>query len=472
MFLNIESKQKNKIAAKDNLGQIVTYGEIVDRCNELKGKGYERSIIFIMCKNTVGSLMAYLTSVESGLVPVTLSAAIDKELFESLYHTYQPKFIWSDKNDNLIQNFGQPIHYLFDFALYETGNDSYPFNDQLQLLMTTSGSTGSPKLVRYRCGNLKSNAKNVAIAFGWTENERSICDLAMNYTMGLNIINSHLYVGATCLLTTYNITSMEFWKYIKEEKGTNFCGVPFSYDILKKLRFERMSLPYLTTITEGGGKLTDKRFNELANYAKENGKRFIASFGTTETSARMVVLPAEWALSKTGSIGKAIPEGELFLIDENNEIISENIAEGELCYKGPNVTMGYAICKEDLLKGDEFNGIYRTGDMAKRDEDGFYFITGRISRFLKLLSYRVSLDQSERLIQQQFSIECACSGTDEQMNIYITDESYQDKVMDFIVQKTGLFKSLFKVVIVPQIIRNESGKIRYKQMDELYTKGK
>lgn len=470
MFLGVDNKQKDIIAAKDNLGQTITYGEIVDKCKELKEKQFERAVVFIMCKNTVGSLMAYLTSVEAELVPVTLSAGIDKELFESLYHTYQPKYIWCDDGEKFVQRFGAPIHTVFDFVLYETGNDIYQINDKLQLLMTTSGSTGSPKLVRYRIGNLESNAKNVAAAFGWTEKEKSICDLAMNYTMGLNIINSHLYVGATCLLTSYNLTSSDFWKYVKEEKGTNYCGVPFSYDILKKLRFERMSLPYLTTITEGGGKLTDKRFYELATYANENGKRFIASFGTTETSARMAVLPAEWALLKVGSIGKAIPEGELFLVDDNNEIISESIAEGELCYKGPNVTMGYAICKEDLLKDDEFNGVYRTGDMARRDEDGFYFITGRISRFLKLLSYRVSLDQSEQLIQQQFSIECACSGNDERMNIYITNELYRDSVLDFISKKTGLFKSLFKVFVIPQIIRNESGKIRYKQMDEIYAK--
>ena len=229
-----------------------------------------------------------------------------------------------------------------------------------------------------------------------------------------------------------------------------------------------MDLPDLRTLSQGGGKLTDARFEQLAEYAQKTGKRFIASFGTTETSARMACLPPELALAKTGSIGRAIPEGELFLTDEKGRELTEPAAEGELCYRGPNVTMGYALCREDLLKGDEFQGEYHTGDLARRDEDGCYYVTGRLSRFLKLLSYRVSLDQCENLIQQEFGLVCACGGTDKRMNIYITDGNKQAEVREFIAKKTGLFRELFKVFVVPEILRNESGKIRYREMDALY----
>ena len=331
--------------------------------------------------------------------------------------------------------------------------------------MTTSGSTGSPKLVRYKKGNLEVNARNVAKAFGWTVDERPVCDLGMQYTMGLNVINTHLYVGATILLTTYNLMSGDFWDYVMNEKVTNFTGVPFSYDILNRLHFDRMDLPYLKTLSEGGGKLTNERFMQLAEYAKANNKRFIASFGTTETSARMACLPADLALSKTGSIGRAIPEGELFLVDSDGKVLTEPETEGELCYRGPNVTMGYAVKREELQKGDDFNGEYHTGDLARRDIDGCYFITGRMSRFLKLLSYRISLDQCERMIQEEFGIECACAGTDQRMDIFITDNSKQKEVIDFICEKTNLFKSLFKIYVISEIPRNDSGKIIYKKLD-------
>mgnify|MGYP005780047343 CR=1 FL=1 len=467
MFLNIDKKKSDALAMIDNEGNRITYGKLTELVDTIGTQVEARSLVFNLCKNTVGSMIGYLGFVEHEAVPVTLSAKIDDKLLLTLLEIYTPAYIWLPVEEEHRFDFEKKFE-MYGYTLLKTGNETYPVNDSLQLCMTTSGSTGSPKLVRYKKGNLEANAKNVAIAFGWTEEERAICDLGMQYTMGLNVINTHLYVGATVLLTTYNLLSPEFWDYIKKERGTNFTGVPFSYDIFFRLHFERMDLPDLHTLSQGGGKLTEKRFVQLAEYAQRNGKRFIASFGTTETSARMACLPPELALSKIGSIGRAIPEGELFLVDENGKILTEPVAEGEMCYKGPNVTMGYAVCREDLLKDDEFNGIYHTGDLARRDEDGCYYVTGRLSRFLKLLSYRVSLDQSERLIQQEFNIECACSGTDHRMNIYIIDGSKKAEVLDFISEKTGLFKNLFKVFVVPEILRNESGKIRYKEMDVQY----
>lgn len=467
MFLGIDKQAPQSVAMIDNEGLSITYGDLAEKMKTVGGKVEPRTVIFMLCRNTVGAMTGYLGFIEGGAVPLALSDKIDRELLQTLADVYTPAYFWvpSEEADQFPY---QETFSLFGYSLLKTGNAAYPLNDQLQFLMTTSGSTGSPKLVRYKKGNLEANARNVAAAFGWTKDERPICDLGMQYTMGLNVINTHLYVGATVLLTTYNLLSAEFWKYIKEQRGTNFTGVPFSYDIFYRLRFEKMDLPDLKTLSQGGGKLTDARFMELAQYAQRTGKRFIASFGTTETSARMACLPAELALTKTGSIGRAIPEGELFLIDENGNVLTEPAAEGEMCYRGPNVTMGYALCKEDLAKDDEFKGEYHTGDLARRDEDGCYFVTGRLSRFLKLLSYRVSLDQCERMIQQQFSIECACSGTDQQMRIYITDGAVKEEVLDFISKKTDLYKSLFRVIIVPEILRNDSGKIRYKAMDAQY----
>lgn len=468
MFLNIDKQKKKSVALIDDRENRLTYGELTDKIGQVKVQVEPRSLIFILCKNTVGSVTGYLAFVEQNAVPVTLSSEIDEKLLADLINIYLPAYLWVPDEEKHRFNY-EEIFMLYGYSLLKTGNTVYPVNEQVQLCMTTSGSTGSPKLVRYKKENLEHNAKNVAAAFEWDENERAICDLGMQYTMGLNVINTHLYVGATVLLTTYNLMSGEFWDFIKKEKGTNFTGVPFSYDILARLHFEKMDLPHLRTLCQGGGRLTDNRFKQLAEYARNTGKRFIASFGTTETAARMACLPAGLAVSKTGSIGRAIPEGELFLTDENGQVITDANKEGELCYRGPNVTMGYAECREDLEKGDEFQGEYHTGDLARRDEDGCYYVTGRLSRFLKLLGYRISLDQCERLVQQQFGIECACAGTDKRMNIYITDKGREAEVLEFLSSKTGLFKNLFCVFAVPHIIRNNSGKIQYREMDEIYT---
>lgn len=463
MFLNIDKHPSGSLALMDNEGCRVTYGELAALMDKVGTRVEPRSLVFLLCRNTVGSVAGYLGFVEHGAVPVTLNAKIDGNLLANLLDIYTPAYIWAPLEEIGRFDF-ETIFDGFGYALLKTGNGLYSLHHDLQLCMTTSGSTGSPKLVRYKKGNLEANAKNVALAFGWTADERPVCDLGMQYTMGLNVINTHLYVGATVLLTTYNLMSGDFWDYIKKERATNFTGVPFSYDIFYRLHFDRMDLPDLRTLSQGGGKLTDARFIQLAEYARKTGKRFIASFGTTETSARMACLPSELALSKTGSIGRAIPEGELFLVDGDGKVLTDPVAEGEMCYRGPNVTMGYALCREDLLKGDEFKGEYHTGDLARRDEDGCYFVTGRLSRFLKLLSYRVSLDQAETLIQQRFGIECACAGTDQRMDIFITDAARKDDVIEFIAATTGLFKNLFKVQVVQTIPRNDSGKIQYNML--------
>ena len=87
-----------------------------------------------------------------------------------------------------------------------------------------------------------------------------------------------------------------------------------------------------------------------------------------------------------------------------------------------------------------------------------------MSRFLKLLSYRISLDQCERLIQERFNLDCACTGTDQRMEIYVTEPEQVKAVQDFICDKTGLYRSLFCVHVIGEIPRNDSGKIRYKEL--------
>ena len=465
MFLNLDKQKKDKIAVVDNEGHRLSYRELIMQIDDVGRHFTARSLIFVLCRNTAGSLAGYLAAVEHNAVPLLLNASIDRELLNGLIDIYSPAFLWVPSDDTSLSRY-KTVYEKLDYKLLATGHEPYSINENLQLCMATSGSTGSPKLVRYMKGNLEASAANVAEALGWTDRDRGICDLGMQYTMGLNVINSHLCTGATVLLTTYNLMSADFWEYVKTERGTNFTGVPFSYDILWRLHFDRMELPELKTLCQGGGKLTEQRFVQIAEFAQKSGKRFIATYGTTETSSRAACLPSDLSLEKICSIGKAIPGCELLLVDQNGTVIEEPDVEGELCVAGPTVTMGYAECKNDLLKGDEFGGKYYTGDLARRDADGCYYITGRKKRFLKLLSYRISLDQVEKLIQEEFECECACTGNDKRLNIYITENSKAADVQDYISSKTGLFRNLFRVIPVKEIIRNEGGKIQYNLMDE------
>ena len=180
----------------------------------------------------------------------------------------------------------------------------------------------------------------------------------------------------------------------------------------------------------------------------------------------MAFLDPSLALEKIGSIGKAIPHGELFLLDEAQG--EDGAVTGELAYRGPNVTMGYALCKDDLMKDDEFCGEYHTGDIAKRDADGFYYIIGRKGRFLKMFGLRVSLDETERILKTQYpNVDFVCTGDDKRMIIFTTGEPLRDQIVPFISGKTNLHNSAFRVIVVDAIPRNEYGKVQFAELEKI-----
>lgn len=460
MFLSLHTRPQSDIAAIDAGGLSVTYGDLVDFTARFADIVPKRSLLFILSRNDVGSLAGFVASLSSQIVPLVLSADTDTALLERLYNEYKPEFIWVGEGQDT--TFGTDVAFSgYGYNLYRTGSAPAELHPDLSLLLPTSGSTGSPKLVRHSYGNLEASARNVATFFGLKESDRAIAALPIHYTMGLSVVTSHLKAGATVLLTDQSLTDGAFWKFIKEHKATSFTGVPYSYEILSRLRFFRMDLPDLELLTQGGGKLPEPLFTDFAEYAAKTNRRFIATYGQTEGSARMAYLPSQWALDKIGSIGQAIPEGRLYLLDVNGNEITEPDTEGEMVYEGPNVTMGYAYNRADLAKGDERDGVLPTGDMARRDADGCFYITGRISRFLKLYGTRVSLDETEQLVRESFDTDCMCTGNDQQMRIHITNENLLKEVLEFVVTKTGIFHRAFEVVPIEEIKRNQAGKILY-----------
>lgn len=461
MFLEIEKKNQENIALIDSEGNQVSYGDIVKFVPSFYSAVNKRTLIFVLNDNSVGAALGYLGAMSNHIVPLMLGASMDKELLGELIRIYQPEYIWkplcmAESKDILFESY----HYVLE----ATGLTGYPLYEELSLLLTTSGSTGSPKLVRHSYANLEAQAKNISAFFEMDGTERPIVDLPINYTYGLSVMNSHLYSGATVLLTSMNVLNPKYWVYLKEQKATVFTNVPYSYEILKKLRVFKMELPYLKIFTQGGGKLNEELHREFAEYAKNTGRKFIVTYGQTEGSARMAYLPSEYAIEKCGSIGKAIPNGKLYLLDEEGKKITEPGVIGEMVYEGPNVTLGYAQSGEDLLLGDERHGVLYTGDMVKMDGDGFFYIVGRKKRFLKLCGYRIGLDECENIIKSAFDTECACVGNDDCMHIYVTSEKEHEKIKRYIADKLGINSGAFKICHIDQIPRNEAGKILYSKL--------
>lgn len=456
MFLDLDKKDRDSIAVIDDSGQSLTYGDICNFSKEFAKHLPERCLIFILSENKIGSLLGYTSALSNRIVPLIMSAKTDKGLYENLRYMYRPQYMWVP--EELIEGLGyEKLFGDYGYALVRTGNGPVAMYDELSLLLPTSGSTGSPKLVRHSYRNIEANANNVMRLFDLTPQEKAMAILPMHYTMGLSVIASHLLAGATLLLSGKSLMDKGFWEMLKH--ATSFTGVPYSYEILMKFRFTRMDFPNLKIITQGGGKLTPEMFHALAQYAHDKGKKFIPTYGQSECTARMAYLPAELALTKTCSIGKAEPGGQLSIIDNDGNETFDGEATGEMVYRGENVTLGYAYCLGDLKKGDENHGVMRTGDLARRDADGCYYIVGRLKRFLKIYGLRIGLDEVEMMVKSEFKTDCVCSGTDEKLVVNVTTPNIENEVMTYISNKTHLFHQNIEVVTVDSIERNEAGKV-------------
>lgn len=462
-------KFANKIAAVDENGGKISYEELHNENNKFKSAVGSRCLVFLLCANRLGALVGYTACINNEIVPLLLSENLDRDLLNNLIQTYHPDYLWvSEEKENEFENYERK-YTAYGYSLLKTGFEKAPLlHDKLCLLLTTSGSTGSPKLVRQSYDNVLANAKSIATYLELDDTERPITSLPMNYTYGLSIINSHLLVGATILLTQKGLMQKEFWEFFKKEEATSFGGVPYMYEMLDKLRFSRMNLPSLRTMTQAGGKLQPELHKKFAEYAKDNGKKFFVMYGQSEATARMSYLPYEKALEKYGSMGIAIPGGRFSLMNDEGEIITLPNVAGELVYEGTNVTLGYAECMEDLKKGDERNGRLFTGDMARFDEDGYYYIVGRKKRFLKIYGNRVNLDEIDGIIKAGFgNIECASAGKDDKMYLFITEDLDKNRIKSYLADKTGLNSVAFEVRKIDKIPRNDSGKILYEKLNQL-----
>ena len=410
-----------------------------------------RKLVFILAENCLECVIAYLGCLRGRCPVALLPASIHADSLANLLNLYRPHYVWLPWSRASEMRAQSPVFALGDYVLLANSTEPIEIHDDLALLMTTSGSTGSPKFVRLSYLNISANAGSISECLQIRDDDKPITTLPMHYVFGLSVINSHLHSGASIVLTNASVTEKRFWELFKARDATTISGVPYTYELLKRLVWQRMNLPSLRVLTQAGGKLHAELVREFAGTCLQKGVRFYVMYGAAEATARMSYLPPELAIDKPASIGIAIPGGELW------------IEEGELCYKGSNVSLGYAESCGDLARGDDRHGVLRTGDLATRDEDGAFYIVGRKSRFIKLFGNRINLDDVEQFIRNK-GIDCACAGDDDAMRLYVSSASDESNALAFAQQLTNLHHSAFRTVVVSQLPRNEAGKLIHAEL--------
>jgi acyl-coenzyme A synthetase/AMP-(fatty) acid ligase len=429
-----------------------------------------RSLVFLLCTNTPGAVIGYTGCLNQKIVPLMIKGDTERDHLDRLFERYQPEYLWVPEVRMSDFPACKVLLQAFGHALLETGSKTgaelYP---DLALLLTTSGSTGSAKMVRLSYENLAFNMEAIVDYLGITEEERAITTLPLSYTYGLSIINSHLHAGAAIILNEASVLQKKFWQRVDQYRATSFGGVPYTYELLDQIDFYHREIKSLTTMTQAGGRLSTRLHEKIARYALSKEMDFIVMYGQTEATARMAYLPREATLKKVGSVGVAIPGGRFYLMDEDKRLIEEAGRAGEMVYEGRNVALGYAESRDDLIKGDEFAGRLFTGDLAQRDDEGFYFIVGRKKRFLKMFGNRVNLDEVEDLIRDSFDdMDCAVAGRDDALVVFITDPDRVSPVEGLVLQGTGMPSFAVKMVVIEKIPKNASGKTAYVELKKLF----
>lgn len=442
-----------------------SYAALASAADAMGSQLLDRGLVFLLAGNNAASVVGYLGCLRSKRPVALLAANLHAELLAALLATYRPMYIWAPKDRAQELPHARVLHACANYVLLTGWHDDLAIHNDLALLMTTSGSTGSSKFVRLSYENIAANTASIAEYLAIRPEDRASTALPMHYVYGLSVINSHLQAGASVLLTDASLMEKRFWQLFAQYQVTSLAGVPYTFELLKRLRWTRMDLPHLRVLTQAGGKLSAELVREFATHCAEKKIRFYVMYGASEATARMAYLPPSRTLDKPGSIGGPIPGGRFWIEDAQGNIVTKPHTVGELFYEGPNVSLGYAQSRDDLELGDLRSRILPTGDLATYDEEGFYFIVGRKGRYLKVFGNRVSLDEVEQLIRQN-GIDCACGGKDDTICVYTTSHEQQKAVLDVAQRLTQLHPSAFRVIVVESIPRNEAGKILYAELPD------
>ncbi|MEV6811363.1 AMP-binding protein [Micromonospora sp. NPDC051296] len=400
--------------------------------------GVGRRLVLVVGANTVDSLVAYLGALHGGH-PVLLVPGGHDAALASLVETYDPDVV-----------VGPAGGWRVEHRRAASAHDLHP---DLALLLSTSGSTGSPKLARLSHTNLQANAESIGEYLGIRDTDRAATSLPLHYCYGLSVVNSHLARGAALLLTDLSVADACFWELFRQTRATTFAGVPYTFDLLDRVGFAEMDLPHLRYVTQAGGRLAPERVRHYAELGRRGGWDLFVMYGQTEATARMAYLPPDLAVHHPQAIGVPVPGGAFRLAPVPDH---PDPAVGELLYAGPNVMLGYAETPADLALGRTVDEL-RTGDLARRGPAGLYEIVGRRSRFAKILGLRIDPERVEALLSRH-GVAATCVGGDDELVVAVVGEADARSVRRLVAEEVGLPPRAVRVLVLAELPRLASGK--------------
>jgi len=421
----------------------LSFSELADRI-DIAGEALtsERRLVLLAGTNEAETMVAYAAALAHGHAVLMVPGDSEVNL-ASMVEAYDPDVVFGTEGGFTERREG-------------SRHDLHP---DLALLMSTSGSTGSPKLVRLSHDNVTSNARSIAEYLDLDDDDRAITTLPMHYCYGLSVINSHLLSGAGLVVTDWSVVDPCLWDLFDRSEATSFAGVPYTFDLLDSSGFAERSLPSLRYVTQAGGRLAPERVAAYAGLGRERGWSFYTMYGQTEATARMAYLPPELAESHPHALGIPVPGGAFRL-----EVVPESTdGVGELVYRGDNVMMGYASVPDDLARGPELTELH-TGDLAQVDDDGMYTWVGRRSRIAKVFGLRIDLDDIERALARG-GVAARCVSVGDRLQAFVTWDQDAAVAREIMAVHCGLPGHVIAVDELAEQPRTATGKVDYAALE-------
>ena len=372
-------------------GEQLDFSQLLARASDFAAAlGPERRLVLLAVRNDIPSIVAWVGCLLGGHPAILLPAGQEADRIRT---AFRPDAAWSAEDSQL--------------HLAPPAGGLHP---DLALLLSTSGSTGSPRLVRLSGAAVHANADAIARTLGLTPDDRAITTLPFHYSYGLSVLNSHLLAGGSLAVCDLPVTHPRFEAFLHEAQPTSLAGVPLLHRQLAMSGLAARLPASVNTLTQAGGRMPPEEVLDMIALGDARGFRFIPMYGQTEATARMAWLPPDLARTAPDCIGMPIPGGSFRLVHPSGAPIETPGTAGELVYSGPNIMMGYAETRADLARGAELSALH-TGDIAERTEQGLYRILGRQSRFAKIAGHRIGFDDLEALFRAE-GAPATVTGTD------------------------------------------------------------
>lgn len=354
----------------------------------------------------------------------------------------------------------QPFHRRIDLDLAE--------------IVYTSGSTGKPKGVMLSHLNLVANMHSIASYLQLSEKDRAMVILPFYYIYGKSLLLSHFLVRGSVVIDNRFMYPNKVIETMEETEATNFSGVPSSYAILlSRSNIRDANLPQLRMVTQAGGAMAVSLQQQVAELFAP--AKLWVMYGATEAAPRLSYLHPDFFESKSGSIGQAVDNVDLRVVDDEDHLLP-NGEQGEIVARGSNIMMGYWK-EEDATKEVLKNDYYHTGDLGYCDEDGFIFISGRKNDIIKVKGFRVSTKEIEERIADLDAVEeVAVIGVEnpllgEEIKVYIVIKSGCELTEKEVILFLRKYLPDYKIPTIYQFTcdlpKNSSGKILKNQLKEI-----